>query len=334
MIWGDIKMREVTQDDIDAAAKRTLDLLEKPRKFFETAAFLGIMGEIFLTAAAFLAANAIKNVFPLFIVMALSAVMWIWIFRHKDKMMKRIGLENARMIGLSEEQFNELTECRDINDALQSELYSDKVMELYEEKLSKSCGYIRIYCLCNLISGCIQRLDEDRLQQKIGELDAVTPQNNMEERDRANALFYYYAFKKKYPELISFFEDNELLFSQGANSSFDMIYSFMSKLGEYYFALKEYEKALSYFEKCFIYEENKVKVREMKNAPENKTEQLNMGAFAVNCAQCSIETGDLEAAEKYLDKARPVHMLTAHLSRAFSETEDKFIGLKESGEMK
>ena len=108
----------------------------------------------------------------------------------------------------------------------------------------------------------------------------------------------------------------------------------MAQLGEYYFALKEYEKALSYFEKCFIYEENKVKVREMKNAPENKTEQLNMGAFAVSCAQCSIETGDLETAEKYLDKARPVHMLTALLRREFLETEDKLNRLKESGEMK
>ena len=327
-------MREVTQDEIDAAAKRSLDLLDKPRKFFETAAFLGIIGEMFFTAAAFLAANVFKNILPLFIVLALSAVMWIWIFRHKDKMMTRMSVENARLIGLSEEQFNGLTECREINDLLRAELYSDRVMELYEEKLSKSCGYIRIYCLCNLISGCIQRLDEDRLQQKVRELEAITPQNNMEERERANGLFYYYAFKKKYPELISFFEDNELLFSQEVNSDFEMIYSFMAKLGEYYFALKEYEKALSYFEKCFIYEENKVRVREMKNAPENKTELLNMGAFAVNCAQCFIETGDLTAAEKFLDKARPVNMLTAHLSYEFSETENKLSRLKERGEMK
>lgn len=327
-------MREVTQADIDAAAKRSLDILDKPRKFFQTAAILGIIGEMFLTAAAFLAANFLKNVFPLFIVLALSAVLWIWIFRRKDKLQKQVGLENARLIGLYEEQFNELTECREINDLHRAELYSDRVMELYEEKLSKSCGYIRIFCLCNLISGCIQRLDEDRLQQKVRELEAITPQNNMEERERANALFYYYSFKKKYPELISFFEDNELLFSRQANSNFDMIYSFMAQLGEYYFALKEYEKALSYFEKCFIYEENKVKVREMKNAPENKTEQLGMGAFAVNCAQCFIETGDLTAAEKYLDKARPVHMLTAHLRREFSETEYKLNRFKESGEMK
>lgn len=327
-------MRDVTQEDIDAAAKRSLDLLDKPKKFFETAVFLGIMEEIVLTAAAFVFLCALNNVLPLFIVLALSAVMWIWIFRHKDKMQKRIAIEIARLAGFSEEQFNELTECREINDLLRAELYSDRVMELYEEKLSKSCGYIRIYCLCNLISGCIQRLDEDRLQQKVRELEAITPQNNMEERERANGLFYYYSFKKKYPELISFFEDNELLFSQKANSDFDMIYSFMAQLGEYYFALKEYEKALSYFEKCFIYEENKVKVREMKNAPENKTEQLNMGAFAVSCAQCSIETGDLETAEKYLDKARPVHMLTALLRREFLETEDKLNRLKESGEMK
>ena len=327
-------MRDVTQDDIDAAARRSLDILDRPKKILQTAALLGIIGEMFLTAAAFPAANVFKNAFPLFIVLALSAVMWIWIFRHKDKMQKRVGLEIARLAGFSEEQFNELTECREINDLLRAELYSDRVMELFEEKLSKSCGYIRIFCLCNLISGCIQRLDEDRLQQKVRELEAITPQNNMEERERANGLFYYYSFKKKYPELISFFEDNELLFSQKATSDFDMIYSFMSKLGEYYFALKEYEKALSYFEKCFIYEENKVKVREMKNAPENKTEQLNMGAFAVSCAQCSIETGDLETAEKYLDKARPVHMLTALLRREFLETEDKLNRLKESGEMK
>lgn len=327
-------MREVTQEDIDAAAKRSLDLLDKPRKFFETAAFLGIMGEMILTAAAFLAANVFKNILPLFIVLALSAVMWIWIFRHKDKMQKRIAIENARLAGFSEKQFNGLTECREINDLHRAELYSDRVMELYEEKLSKSCGYIRIFCLCNLISGYSQRLDEDRLQQKFGELEAITPQNNMEERERANGLFYYYSFKKQYPQLISFFEDNELLFSQKANSNFDMIYSFMAQLGEYYFALKEYEKALSYFEKCFIYEENKVKVREIKKAPENKTEQLGMGAFAVNCAQCFIETGDLEAAEKYLDKARPVHMLTVHLRSEFSEAEDKLSRLKESGEMK
>lgn len=327
-------MREIIQEDIDLAAKRSLYILDRPKKFTETAAFLAVMGEMLLLAAALFFVCAFENVLPLFIVLALSAVMWIWIFRHKDKMQKRVGLEIARLAGFSEEQFNELAECREINDLVRAELYSDRVIELFEEKLSKSCGYTRIYCLCNLISGCIQRLDEDRLQQKVRELEAITPQNNMEEREWANGLFYYYAFKKKYPELISFFEDNELLFSQEVNSDFEMIYSFMAKLGEYYFALKEYEKALSYFEKCFIYEENKVKVREMKNAPENKTEQLNMGAFAVNCAQCLIETGDLTAAEKYLDKARPVNMLTAHLSREFSETEDKLSRLKESGEMK
>ncbi|MGN1102801.1 MAG: hypothetical protein ACI4RG_11450, partial [Huintestinicola sp.] len=160
-------MRDVTQEDIDAAAKRSLDLLDKPKKFFETAVFLGIMGEMFLTAAAFLAANVFKKVLPLFILLALSEVMWIWIFRHKDKMQKRMAVENARMIGLSEEQFNEITECREIFEVLREELYSDRVMELFEEKLSESCGYTRICCLCNLISGCIQRLDEDRLQQKV-----------------------------------------------------------------------------------------------------------------------------------------------------------------------
>ena len=327
-------MREVTQEDIDAAAKRSLDILDKPRKFFQTAAFLGIMGEMLLTAAAFLAANFLKNVFPLFIVLALSALLWIWIFRRKDKLQKRIGLENARLIGLSEEQFNELKECGNAFDALRDEPCSDRVIGLFEEKLSESNGYIRIYCLCNLLSVYIRRLDEEKVGQIVKMLEAVVPQNNMEERERANGLFYYYSFKKKYPELISFFEDNELLFSRQANSNFDMIYSFMAKLGEYYFALKEYEKAVSYFEKCFIYEENKVKVREMKNAPENKTEQLFMGEYAVSCAQCFTETGDLTAAEKYLDKARPVHMLTAHLRREFSATEDKLNRFKESGEMK
>lgn len=327
-------MREITQTDIDLAAKRSLAILDKPKKFMETAVFLGIMGEIFISAAAFVFMCALKNVFPLFTVIAMSAVLWIWIFGHKDKMMKRMAVENARLIGFSEEQFKELTECSDAFYVLRNEICSDRAAELFEEKLSESSGYIRIYCLCNLISVYGQRLEEDKLDQKVRELVAVTPQNNMEERERANGLFYYYCFKKKYPELISFFEENELLFSQKANSSFEMMYSFMANLGKYYFALKEYEKALFYFVKCLEYEENKLKVRQMKNAPENKTEQLDLGEFAVNCAQCCIETGDVGTAEKYLDKARSVQTLTAHISREFSETENKLGRLKESRKMK
>ena len=327
-------MREITQEDIDLAAKRSLYILDRPKKFTETAAFLAVMGEMLLLAAALFFVCAFKNFLPLFAVLALSAAVWIWIFGHRKKMIGNIGIENARLSGFSEKQFSELAECRKINTVLCQELYSDKVMELFEKKLLGSSGYIRIYCLCNLMSGHIQRLVEDMLEKRAAELEALTPNSNTEERERANGLLYFYYFKKRYSELMEFFENNELIFFQKASSGFDSIYSLMAELAVYHFASGDYEKALLYFKRCLEYEENKLNVREMKKAPANKCEQLDMGAFAVNCARCCVESGDVETAEKFLSKSGPVHRLTPHLEQKFNETKAMLDNIKNRGSNK
>ena len=82
-------MREITPEDIDLAAKRSLYILDRPKKFTETAAFLAVMGEMLLLAAALFFVCAFKNVLTLFAVLALSAAVWIWIFGHRKKMMMR-----------------------------------------------------------------------------------------------------------------------------------------------------------------------------------------------------------------------------------------------------
>ena len=316
-------MREITQADIDAAAMRTIRILDRPKEFSQTALFLGVTAQIVSAGEALVLTSVLKS--PVFIVITviLSTVMWLLIIKRKKQLIDRIGLENAKLMGFSEKQYNELLSFLDIDKLKKSELFSDNVVSAFEERLQASKGYSRIFCLCNLISAYIQRQESHKLIKRAAELEAAAPTDNTEERERASGLFLFYSSQRDYAQLTAFFEENELLFSQKANAGTDSIFSLMAILGEYHYGKGDYEKALYCFEKCLEFEGNKLRIMTERSIAAPMSQQLNFAVFAVNCAHCCIESYKPDKAEEYLSKASAYSHLTPHISREYAEAAEK-----------